>query len=132
MPQYYVYVLHCESKLADHANHYCGATADLRARLIQHATGRGARITRAYLEAGIAWRVATVFTLSHRGQFEAERRIKKGHRTSRYCSVCSGEAHATVSGSVPIDPELLGIPLTSTELAALTTDAAPEEDEVPL
>lgn len=126
MPQFFVYVLHCESKLADHAQHYCGATSDLRSRLIAHAKGQGARITQAYREAGIVWTVATVFTLSHRGHYEAERRIKRSHATHRYCSVCSGEEHSIVRGSTTIDLSLLGIPLKSTELAALP-DKVPVE-----
>jgi putative endonuclease len=46
----WVYLLRC----AD-GSLYCGWTTDLRARLLAHGTGRGARYTRARLPVELAW-----------------------------------------------------------------------------
>lgn len=124
MPQFYVYVLHTETKLAEHAQHYCGATADLLGRLRQHARGDGACITRAFKEQGIAWRLASVFVMSHRSQFLAERRIKRRKQTCLFCGICSGDEIKCISGATSVDVSTLGIPLTSAELAAEPRDDA--------
>lgn len=119
MPRFYVYVLHTERKLADHAQHYVGATDDLLTRLIAHATGRGACITRAYAEQGIEWRVATVYVMEHRCQFLAERRIKRQKQYNPFCGVCSDECVRSIAGAMTVDLDTLGIPLTSRELREL-------------
>ncbi len=46
----WVYLLRC----AD-GSLYCGWTTDLRARLVAHGAGRGARYTRARLPVELAW-----------------------------------------------------------------------------
>lgn len=140
MPQFYVYVLHCDRKLSDHAGHYCGATDDLLRRLVQHATGRGAKITQAFLREGIEWRVASVFTMEHRCHFLAERRLKRWKKTPLVCGVCAGDDIRCVRGATSIDPEELGIPLTSqalreyaakTQRADSTVEPAECDDEFP-
>jgi predicted GIY-YIG superfamily endonuclease len=124
MPRFYVYVLHTDRALADHARHYCGATSDLLGRLVAHATGRGAKITQAFKREGIAWRVASVFVLDHRNQFCAERRVKRQKKTCLFCGICADEQVRCIPGATWVDPESLGIPLTSAELAAVTLNAA--------
>lgn len=119
MPQFYVYVLHTDRPLADHASHYVGATSDLLRRLVQHATGQGAKITQAFALAGIEWHVASVYVMSHRCQFLCERRVKKHKQSSKFCGTCSGDAIRCIAGATTADLESLGIPLTSTGLRAL-------------
>lgn len=133
MPQYYVYVLHTERKLADHAQHYCGATSDLLARLIAHATGRGAKITQAFLEQGIEWHVATVYVMSHRCQFLAEQRIKRYKQTCVFCETCSGDEVKCVKGADTVDLKSLGVPLTSQALRLWAAGhQKTTEEEMPL
>lgn len=133
--KFYVYVLHTDEKLSNHAQHYCGATTNLLQRLVAHATGRGARITQAFREAGIGWRLASVFVMEHKAQFNAERRVKRQKKTSLFCGVCSGDLIRGIKGSDSVDVESLGIPLTSAELAALKpTEPVCEsvsDDEIP-
>lgn len=119
MPTFYLYVLHTETKLSNHAQHYCGATDNLLRRLVEHATGRGARITQVFREEGIPWKLASVFIMRHRCQFAAERRVKKQKHTCHFCGVCSGDGIRLIPGAEPVDVESLGIPLTSAELAAV-------------
>jgi predicted GIY-YIG superfamily endonuclease len=119
MPRFYVYILHTDSKLADHAQHYCGATDNLLRRLVQHARGQGARITQAFKENGIGWRLATVYVMEHRCQFLAERRVKKRKNCCVFCGVCAGDEIACIRGATSVDVSTLGIPLTSAELAAV-------------
>lgn len=116
MPRFYVYVLHTESKLAGHAQHYVGATENLLRRLIEHATGQGACITRAFALEGIEWRVASVYVMSHRCQFMAERRVKRQKQYMPFCGVCSGDEIRCIRGADSVDLDTLGIPLTSAEL----------------
>lgn len=133
MATFYVYVLHADEPIGDpnnplgQARHYVGATDNLLRRLQEHATGRGAKITAAFRDAGVEWRVAAVFTMNHRCHYLAERRVKKHHHTARFCCFCSGELARCIPGALAVDPELLGIPLTSTALAA---SAKPEDLEV--
>lgn len=129
MATFYVYVIHTERKLANHAQHYVGATDNLLRRLVQHAKGQGACITRAFKEQGIAWRVASVYVMEHRTQYQCERRIKRQKQYNPFCGMCSGEEIRCIPGSTTLDLESLGIPLTSAELAAYVF---PAEDELPL
>lgn len=126
MATFYVYVLHFDRPLADHAWHYVGATDNLLRRLKEHATGKGAKITAACRLQGIGWRVASVFTMKHRCHFLCERRVKRYHQTDMFCGVCQQDEHKCIPGSTAIDLSLLGIPLTS---AALAAAADPEDLE---
>lgn len=140
MPQYFVYILHTERKLANHAQHYCGATDQLLARLIAHATGRGAKITQAFLREGIEWRVASVFIMTHRCHYLAERRVKRRKKTCLFCEVCSGDEMRCITGATPVDVQELGIPLDSASLRAYAAkmaeagsavEPAVTDDEIP-
>ena len=43
---YYVYILNCRSKKTEQESLYTGSTQDLKKRIDQHQSGRGARYTR--------------------------------------------------------------------------------------
>lgn len=112
----YVYILHADTPLAGHAWHYCGATHDLLRRLREHATGDGACITAAFLEAAIEWQVAAVY-VSEKSPFECERWLKRQHETHRFCPICSGEGLTrTMPYCTMIEPDALGIPVDSVSL----------------
>ncbi len=54
-----IYLIHFETKLADHAQHYLGFVEKpecLEKRLRTHRSGQGAKILRGCEKAGIKWR----------------------------------------------------------------------------
>ena len=53
-----VYLIHFDTKLANHAQHYLGWADDLQARLECHRRGNGARLMAVITEKGIGWRLA--------------------------------------------------------------------------
>ena len=81
-----VYLLHFAAPY-QHARHYLGWSACLRARLAHHLDGRGARLMAAVAGAGIDVTVARVWAGADRA---TERRLhrRKGNRT--LCPICSG------------------------------------------
>lgn len=79
-----VYLIHFEKKIS-HAQHYVGATYNLRKRLQQHARGEGAKILRAAREKKIKWRVARVWTAG----YDVESKLKKIKNTPKYCPICN-------------------------------------------
>jgi predicted GIY-YIG superfamily endonuclease len=52
-----VYLIHFD-KAYKHARHYIGFTDDVQRRMVEHASGQGARILRIVKEAGIGWILA--------------------------------------------------------------------------
>ena len=84
-----IYLLHFDTPYK-HAKHYTGIAKDLEARLAEHASGQGARLTQVVREQGIAWRVARTW----KGDRRRERQLKKQGGASRHCPLCkkgSGE-----------------------------------------
>ena len=82
-----VYLLHFSRRLK-HARHYLGKTSNLRHRMNEHRTGKGARILAACNRAGISYKVVRTWLRAPRG---LERELKQLHRES-LCPVCSGVA----------------------------------------
>lgn len=78
-----VYLLHFDTPYK-HARHYIGWTADLDARLAEHASGRGARLLAVVHAAGITWTLARTWT----GGRTRERAIKRQGGASRCCPTC--------------------------------------------
>lgn len=72
------------------ASHYIGYSADdkLSQRLERHATGDGARLMAAVVEAGIDWEVVKTWP---NGTRELERKIKSSKNSKRYCPICCGK-----------------------------------------
>jgi predicted GIY-YIG superfamily endonuclease len=66
-----------------HAAHYSGRTDKPPERFVDHANGRGARLTQVQVQAGGHW----VVGLLEPGGAMRERQIK-GHEAGRYCNVC--------------------------------------------
>lgn len=101
----FVYLLHFDNCLS-HAEHYAGSTGDIKARLIAHATGNGARITEATQEQGINWRLAALGTVAMGAAKRTERALKDSHNLPRYCPICSPGCKK-MPGTTPYPIEML-------------------------
>ena len=89
-----VYLLHFSRPIGNPANtrgqaqHYIGSAEDLEARLQEHRSGRGAKIT-AYLAAsGIDWKCVRIWD----GGRRQEKKLKARHNATRLCPVCAEQA----------------------------------------
>ena len=90
-----VYLLHFydpatgQSARLHRAGHYCGMSEDVSARLAEHGTAKGARLTYAARhQAGLAWVVAKVWV----GGRRLERKLKSRKNAPReLCPICRGE-----------------------------------------
>lgn len=102
----FLYLLHFDVP-RHHARHYLGSSDQLESRLAAHATGRGARLTRALWEEGEQWTLAAIFALlPHRTSGrDTERMSKKRHNAKAYCPLCTRN-HRSPTGTVqfPIQP----------------------------
>lgn len=80
-----IYIIHFDEPLA-HARHYVGyyKRGNLKRRLEEHRSGRGARILQVCNERGIEYRVARLMP----GDRNRERQIKNAKCTPRYCPEC--------------------------------------------
>lgn len=90
-----VYLLHFTVPYR-HARHYTGWTADLDARLAEHAAGRGARLLAVVQQAGIGWSLARTWP----GTRSRERALKRQGGASRRCPLC-GVRPAALSPTTP-------------------------------
>lgn len=79
-----VYLLHFDAPLG-HAKHYTGWSANLTARLAEHAAGHGARLTEVVTAAGIGWTLARTWPNATRTD---ERRLKNQGGAARRCPLC--------------------------------------------
>lgn len=80
-----IYIIHFDEPLA-HARHYVGyyKRGNLKRRLEEHRSGRGARILQVCNERGITYRVVRLME----GDRNRERQIKNAKCTPRYCPEC--------------------------------------------
>jgi predicted GIY-YIG superfamily endonuclease len=78
-----VYLLHFDRPYR-HARHYVGWAADLDARLVEHASGAGARLLAVVHAAGIGWTLARTWP----GTRTRERQIKRQGGASWCCPMC--------------------------------------------
>lgn len=69
--------------------HYLGWAKSLKNRLRQHLAGKGAKLTRACLVAGITWEVAAVWPDAPP---QLEKDLKRRRRHRHYCPVCAGKS----------------------------------------
>ena len=83
-----VYLLHFDSKYK-HAQHYIGWTQNLEQRLIEHASGRGARLIAVIVAAGISFSLVRTWEQVTKGQ---ERKFKKWKKASDLCPVCRSQS----------------------------------------
>jgi hypothetical protein len=93
-----VYLLHF-SQPYRHARHYQGWTEDLFERLIQHATGRGARLMTVIYDAGIGFTLARICE----GTRNTERAIKNDGGAVRFCPLCTPNPWNGHWGPLPAD-----------------------------
>lgn len=100
-----VYLLHFTQPYR-HARHYTGWASDLPARLVDHATGHGARLLEVITAAGIGWTLARTWPNATRGD---ERALKNQGGASRRCPLCGGGSAALRAAPLPQLPLLLGI-----------------------
>lgn len=82
-----VYLLHFDAPFG-HARHYTGWAYRLAGRLLNHANGRGARLTQVVAAAGIGWSLAKTWENKDR---HFERKLKNQGGASRHCPICRGE-----------------------------------------
>ena len=88
-----IYILHFydpstgQSAKLHHAGHYCGVAEDVSARLADHGTKQGAKLTYAVRQAGLSWVVAAVIP----GGRRKEKAIKAQKHGPRLCPICRGE-----------------------------------------
>jgi predicted GIY-YIG superfamily endonuclease len=94
-----VYLLHFynpitgQSARLAHAAHYMGMSEDVSARLAEHGTPRGAKLTRAAHNAGLCWVVAKTWV----GGRRLERKLKSRKNAPRQlCPICRGELDLVV------------------------------------
>lgn len=99
-----VYLLHFERPFK-HARHYMGYADNLERRLVEHSTGRGARLMKAVVEAGIDFVIARTWEncTEHDEARLKLRRLRKpspamasnhkrGSKAPKsYCPICKAE-----------------------------------------
>lgn len=83
----FVYLLHFDGKIAEHAQHYLGWTHDLEQRIARHRSGDGAKITSAVVGRGIPMRLVAYW----HGTRNNERMLKRRHNHRKLCPVCTGQ-----------------------------------------
>ena len=86
-----VYLIHFDSKLSNHAQHYLGFAERLPARERHHRAGTGVLLLAKVNEAGIGWEV--VRTWEGQGRI-FERRLKKMKKARCLCPVCNPDKFA--------------------------------------
>lgn len=86
MPKYVVYLLHFDKPI-HRSRHYLGYTSikAFEHRMVQHASGHGARLTRRACELKIKMVVAHIWITDSP---DLERRLKKRHNARHWCSFC--------------------------------------------
>lgn len=96
----FVYLLHFDRPIApgrSTTQHYIGYAADLAARLQEHATGHGARLTQVAVQRGIGWQVARLW----RGDRKLERRLKDRKEAPQLCPCCGRPVRVSYAPEVP-------------------------------
>lgn len=77
------------------ALHYCGWSAHMRHRIIQHRGGTGAKLCAAVVAAGYRLRVVAVWPGESRVW---ERQLKANHDLARYCPICAMQRERRARG----------------------------------
>jgi predicted GIY-YIG superfamily endonuclease len=89
------YLLHFE-RVVHGAQHYLGWSVDIARRVRTHLNGRGARLVRQALRAGVVVELVRVWPSADRKQ---ERLMKKGRAPKRYCPKCGIRARRVRPGT---------------------------------
>jgi predicted GIY-YIG superfamily endonuclease len=77
------YLLHFERPV-QRAQHYLGWSVDIEARVGKHLRGKGARLVRQALQAGVAVELVRAWPGADRRQ----ERVLKRQAPKRYCPIC--------------------------------------------
>lgn len=84
-----VYLLHFDRPLPHGTQagtqHYLGFAQDVAARIAEHQSGNGARLTQVAVSRGIQLHVARVWPQADR---DFERKLKRRHSPKRLCPIC--------------------------------------------
>lgn len=112
----FIYLLHFDTPLS-HAEHYVGCTEHLHERLMIHASGRGANLTKVLAANGAPWRLAALGLCSHSAMKRVERTLKDSRNVPRYCPICNPENTPKMPGTQPYALNLLQFAATSKDLA---------------
>lgn len=85
-----VYLLHLAEPLyGSTCKHYIGSSSDIATRVLRHASGRGARFTRAAVRQRIPFDVVRIWpTPSLRDARRVEQALKRRHHHDTYCPIC--------------------------------------------
>jgi predicted GIY-YIG superfamily endonuclease len=85
-----VYLIHFDSPISEKhtCQHYLGYAEDPAARLKEHKSGRGARLTQVANERSIGYSIVRVWP---DGDRNFERQLKNRKNTPCLCPVCSGK-----------------------------------------
>jgi predicted GIY-YIG superfamily endonuclease len=97
----WIYLIHFDQPHY-HAQHYLGATTDLRNRIHAHANGHGAALMTAIMDLQIPWQLAKVWTSSR--AYDGERAAKDQHNGPAYCPIChpDGQKRMQFATSYPV------------------------------
>lgn len=112
MPAGFVYVLHFDQPIV-HAQHYIGCTTELSARLLTHARGEGAALTRALRAYGIEWECVAVGETDATKMRRIERGVKKWKGAARFCPTCNPRSWASIPGTRPVEMHQIAGPMRS-------------------
>lgn len=110
----WVYVLHFAEPIR-HARHYAGCTHDPLTRMITHAKGLGANLTRVALERSIPWKLAALGQCDLTDMRHWERCLKRWHGSEEHCECCTPDPRA-IPGTRPYPLERIQWPRWSHEL----------------
>ena len=91
--KYYLYILHLDKKIADHAQHYVGYTPiSIDYRMNKHRTGHGARMLAHAMKIGMDFKVAHVeeFDTAEQARYR-EKRLKLEKNLKRHCEICNAK-----------------------------------------
>lgn len=97
-----VYLIHLETKLANHAGHYIGYTAleSVNDRFQRHVSGSGARMLLACNQKGITYRVVRVWECKSINEAKSlERKLKHRKKSQDFCPVCNPKVQEVYQGS---------------------------------
>jgi predicted GIY-YIG superfamily endonuclease len=107
-----VYLLHFDEPY-EHARHYLGWAASIRARVAQHRRGNGARLMAVITAAGIGFEVARTWPGADR---TLEAALKRRHNTPRLCPLCQAPPQPGNRRARPVED------LAAVELAEVPED----------
>ena len=99
-----VNLLHFDKPYAGE-QHYVRYTANLRRRLHQHRTGRGARLTQRVHAAGIAMRLPRTWI----GDLQLEARLHRDGNYVELCALCQLDAQADRTAGTRLQTPDLGV-----------------------